>query len=114
MANTNTLSTPDAGEFRASPSPASASTLARAASPYGLRSRPNTITVYGPRHASGQGEKVQATVNHDRTDRLMVTFHNLVVKGKEEAPKDPSEAQNKKNDEAVHVNDQLAVRNKDE
>lgn len=112
MANTGIVGTPDAVDFRASPCPAP--TVAGPAAPYNLRNRANTVTVQGPRHASGQGERVQATANRDRADRLMITFHNLVVKDKEEVPKDAGEARNKENDEAVHVNDQMATRNKDE
>lgn len=38
----------------------------------------DTVTVYGPR----QGEKVNATMNRSADGRLLVTFHNLDMKGK--------------------------------
>lgn len=44
----------------------------------------STVTVYGPRC----GEKVKVTIDIFDTERLLITFHNLDLKGKSKAKND--------------------------
>lgn len=66
----------------------------------------STITVYGPRHAKNAGDeegggKVKATVDTSDAQRLVVTFHNLDLKGKgNDEGNDKAKAKDKAKDKA--------------
>lgn len=104
----NTRGVSETGSSRVSPSPA-AVTQPPTASPLGKRRE--TVTVYGPRRSNEQGEsdlKVTARIDPGHTGRLMVTFHNVDIKGKGAAVEETA-GQGQGCDEAVHMFDQLEL-----
>lgn len=66
----------------------------------------NTITVYGPRRSDDGDEvgvKVKATRGQCVADRLLVTFHNLDLKGKGKDKDNGKTSETNKDDEACEM-----------